>query len=159
MTQCTHQRSDGTVLTANESYLDLSERSEEQAAGLEETASSMEQMTSTVKHNADNAAQANQLAAAAREQAVHGGEVVGQAVAAMSEINAASRKIADIIGVIDESAFQTCGARQGGHGRDVGNRRLEPRASLGNRPSEQGSDLDGDRLDQAPATRRAVVGL
>jgi methyl-accepting chemotaxis protein len=87
--------------------LNLSQRTEEQASSLEETASSMEQMTSTVKNNADNAAQANQLAAAAREQAERGGKVVGSAVAAMSEINASSKKIADIIGVIDEIAFQT----------------------------------------------------
>ena len=69
--------------------LDLSQRTEEQASSLEETASSMEQMTSTVKNNADNAAQANQLAAAAREQAERGGKVVGSAVTAMGEINAA----------------------------------------------------------------------
>jgi methyl-accepting chemotaxis protein len=87
--------------------LNLSQRTEEQASSLEETASSMEQMTSTVKNNADNAAQANQLAAAAREQAERGGKVVGAAVSAMGEINTASRKIADIIGVIDEIAFQT----------------------------------------------------
>ncbi len=87
--------------------VDLSKRTENQAASLEETSSSMEQMTSTVKNNADNAAQANQLASAAREQAERGGKVVGSAVAAMSEINAASKKIADIIGVIDEIAFQT----------------------------------------------------
>ena len=67
----------------------------------------MEQMTAIVKNNADNAAQSQQLAAAAREQAERGGTVVGSAVAAMSEINAASKKIADIIGVIDEIAFQT----------------------------------------------------
>jgi methyl-accepting chemotaxis protein len=87
--------------------LDLSQRTEEQASSLEETASSMEEMTSTVKNNADNAAQANQLASAARDQAERGGKVVGAAVTAMGEINAASRKIADIIGVIDEIAFQT----------------------------------------------------
>ena len=87
--------------------LDLSQRTDEQDSSLVETSSSMEQMTSTVKNNADNAAQANQLAAAAREQAERGGKVVGSAVAAMSEINAASKKIADIIGVIDEIAFQT----------------------------------------------------
>jgi methyl-accepting chemotaxis protein len=87
--------------------LDLSQRTEEQASNLEQTASSMEEMTSTVKNNADNAAQANQLASAAREQAERGGKVVGSAIAAMGEINAASRKIADIIGVIDEIAFQT----------------------------------------------------
>jgi methyl-accepting chemotaxis protein len=86
---------------------DLSQRTEEQASSLEETASSMEQMTSTVKNTADNVAQANQLAAAARQQAERGGNVVGSAVAAMGEINRASRKIADIIGVIDEIAFQT----------------------------------------------------
>jgi methyl-accepting chemotaxis protein len=86
---------------------DLSQRTEEQASSLEETASSMEEMTSTVKNNADNAAQANQLAAAAREQAERGGAVVGAAVAAMGEINASSKRIADIISVIDEIAFQT----------------------------------------------------
>ena len=86
---------------------DLSSRTEQQASSLEETASSMEEMTSTVKQNADSAQQANQLAASAREQAETGGEVVGQAVAVMAEINDSSRKIADIIGVIDEIAFQT----------------------------------------------------
>ncbi|HWJ04960.1 MAG TPA: methyl-accepting chemotaxis protein, partial [Steroidobacteraceae bacterium] len=85
----------------------LSQRTEEQASSLEETASSMEEMTSTVKQTADNAQQANQLALAARGQAEKGGAVVGAAVSAMSGINAASRKIADIIGVIDEIAFQT----------------------------------------------------
>jgi methyl-accepting chemotaxis protein len=85
----------------------LSQRTEEQASSLEETASSMEQMTSTVKQNADNAGQANQLAVAARDQAEKGGAVVAKAVKAMSEINEASKKIADIIGVIDEIAFQT----------------------------------------------------
>jgi methyl-accepting chemotaxis protein len=72
-----------------------------------ETTSSMEQMTSRVKNNADNAVQANQLAVAAREHAERGGSVVGAAVAAMGEISAASNKIAEIIGVIDEIAFQT----------------------------------------------------
>jgi methyl-accepting chemotaxis protein len=86
---------------------DLSQRTEEQAASLEETASSMEQMTSTVKQNADNASQASQLATAARDLADKGGSVVGQAIRAMTEINDASRKIVDIIGVIDEIAFQT----------------------------------------------------
>jgi methyl-accepting chemotaxis protein len=85
----------------------LSHRTEEQSSSLEETASSMEQMTSTVKQNADNAAQANQLAIAAREQAERGGAVVAKAVSAMGEINSASKKIADIIGVIDDIAFQT----------------------------------------------------
>jgi methyl-accepting chemotaxis protein len=86
---------------------DLSQRTEEQASSLEETASSMEEMTSTVKNNADNAAQANQLAAAAREQAERGGAVAGAAVTAMGAINASSKRIADIISVIDEIAFQT----------------------------------------------------
>ncbi|GAB6043962.1 methyl-accepting chemotaxis protein [Endothiovibrio diazotrophicus] len=86
---------------------DLSQRTEEQASSLEETASSMEQLTSTVKQNADNARQANQLASGARNEAERGGEVVSQAVTAMAEINASSKKIADIIGVIDEIAFQT----------------------------------------------------
>ena len=86
---------------------DLSQRTEEQASSLEETAASMEEMTVTVKQNADSANQANQLAASARDQAEQGGAVVGRAVTAMSAINSASRKIADIIGVIDEIAFQT----------------------------------------------------
>jgi methyl-accepting chemotaxis protein len=85
----------------------LSQRTEEQASSLEETASAMEEMTSTVKQSADNASQANQLAAAARQRAEKGGSVVTAAVAAMSEINSSSKKIADIIGVIDEIAFQT----------------------------------------------------
>ncbi|HEX4269030.1 MAG TPA: methyl-accepting chemotaxis protein [Steroidobacteraceae bacterium] len=92
-------------ITAGNSNLSL--RTEEQASSLEETASSMEEMTTTVKQNADNAAQANQLALAARDQAEQGGAVVGNAVAAMSEINESAKKIADIIGVIDEIAFQT----------------------------------------------------
>ncbi|WP_428775809.1 aerotaxis transducer Aer2 [Vibrio sp.] len=86
---------------------DLSQRVEAQAANLEETAASMEEMTATVRQNADNAKGANTLSDDAAQKARKGGEVVGQAVAAMSEINAASKKIADIIGVIDEIAFQT----------------------------------------------------
>jgi methyl-accepting chemotaxis protein len=86
---------------------DLNHRTQEQAAALEETASSMEEMTATVKQNADNARQANQLSANARTHADKGGAVVQRAVKAMEEINASSRKIADIIGVIDEIAFQT----------------------------------------------------
>jgi methyl-accepting chemotaxis protein len=86
---------------------DLSQRTEEQASSLEETASSMEEMTSSVKQTADNAGQANQLATAARQQAEKGGAVVGSAVTAMRQINTSSKKIADIIGVIDEIAFQT----------------------------------------------------
>jgi methyl-accepting chemotaxis protein len=85
----------------------LSQRTEEQSSSLEETASSMEEMTSTVKQNADNAGQANQLATAARDQAEKGGSVVGNAVRAMADINDSSKKISDIISVIDEIAFQT----------------------------------------------------
>jgi methyl-accepting chemotaxis protein len=85
----------------------LSQRIEESASSLEETAASIEELTSTVKQNADNSAQANQLAISAREQAEAGGNVVNNAVSAMGEINASSKKISDIIGVIDEIAFQT----------------------------------------------------
>jgi methyl-accepting chemotaxis protein len=86
---------------------DLSQRTEEQASSLEETAASMEQLTGTVKQNADNARQANQLAQSASEVAVKGGSVVGQVVDTMASINASSRKIVDIISVIDGIAFQT----------------------------------------------------
>jgi methyl-accepting chemotaxis protein len=86
---------------------DLSQRTEEQASSLEQTAASMEEMTSSVKQTADNADQANQLAVAARQQAEKGGVIVGSAVTAMSQINTSSKKIADIISVIDEIAFQT----------------------------------------------------
>ncbi len=86
---------------------DLSQRTEEQASSLEETASSMEEMTSVVKHTSDNAQHANQLAENAVKKAESGGQVVRKAVASMAEINVASKKIADIIGVIDEIAFQT----------------------------------------------------
>lgn len=86
---------------------DLSQRTEEQASSLEETASSMEEMTSVVKQSADNAESANGLASEAQVKASRGGEVVSQAVSAMDEINTASKKISDIIGVIDEIAFQT----------------------------------------------------
>ena len=91
----------------SEGNSNLSQRTQEQASALEETASSMEEMTSTVKQNADNTRQANQLVANARTQAQDGGEVVTKAVAAMEQINTSSKKIADIIGVIDEIAFQT----------------------------------------------------
>ena len=87
--------------------LDLSARTEAQASSLEETAAAMEELTSTVKQNADNARQANQLVVSASSHAVKGGDVVGQVVRTMSEITESSRKIADIIGVIDGIAFQT----------------------------------------------------
>ena len=86
---------------------DLSQRTEKQAASLEETASSMEELTSTVKQNAENAKQANQLAVGAADVAVKGGGVVGQVVSTMSSINDSSKKIVDIISVIDGIAFQT----------------------------------------------------
>ncbi|MBB5393629.1 MULTISPECIES: methyl-accepting chemotaxis protein [unclassified Herbaspirillum] len=87
--------------------LDLSSRTEQQAGSLEETASAMEELTSTVKQNADNARQANQLANSASDVAVQGGSVVGQVVQTMEGITESSRKIADIISVIDGIAFQT----------------------------------------------------
>ena len=87
--------------------LDLSARTENQAATLEETASSMEELTGTVRQNADNARQANVLALSASEVAVKGGAVVAQVVDTMATINESSKKIVDIIGVIDSIAFQT----------------------------------------------------
>ena len=89
------------------STTDLSQRTEEQAASLEETSASMEQISATVKKNAENAQQANQFAAGTREVCDRGGEVVAEAVKAMSRIEESSRKISDIIGVIDEIARQT----------------------------------------------------
>jgi methyl-accepting chemotaxis protein len=86
---------------------DLSQRTEQMASNLEETAASMEQLTSTVMNNADTARQANQLATQAGEAASKGGNVVGQVVGTMEQISASSKKIADIIGVIDGIAFQT----------------------------------------------------
>ncbi|WP_280757391.1 methyl-accepting chemotaxis protein [Polaromonas sp. CG_23.6] len=100
-----------TIATASSQIaagnLDLSSRTEQQASSLEETAASMEELTSTVKQNADNARQANQLAASASGVAVKGGQVVAQVVDTMGAINASSKKIVDIIGVIDGIAFQT----------------------------------------------------
>ncbi|MBO9536263.1 methyl-accepting chemotaxis protein [Herbaspirillum sp.] len=100
-----------TITTASSEIatgnLDLSSRTEEQASSLEETASAMEELTSTVKQNADNARQANQLAVSASEIASQGGSVVGQVVETMGSINESSRKIVDIISVIDGIAFQT----------------------------------------------------
>ncbi|WP_040786019.1 methyl-accepting chemotaxis protein [Massilia niastensis] len=100
-----------TIATASSEIatgnLDLSSRTEEQASSLEETASSMEELASTVKQNADNARQANQLAVAASEIAIKGGQAVSEVVATMSSIHDSSRKIVDIIGVIDGIAFQT----------------------------------------------------
>ena len=100
-----------TIATASSEIaagnLDLSNRTEQQASNLEQTAAAMEELTSTVKQNAENASQANQLVASASGYAVKGGEVVGQVVATMGSITDSSRKIVDIIGVIDGIAFQT----------------------------------------------------
>ena len=94
----------GQIASGN---LDLSSRTEQQASSLEETASSMEELTATVKQNADNARQANQLAATASSVATEGGAVVAQVVETMGAIDASSKKIVDIISVIDGIAFQT----------------------------------------------------
>jgi len=100
-----------TIATASNEIaagnMDLSSRTEQQAGSLEETASAMEELTSTVKQNADNARQANQLAVSASEVATEGGQVVSQVITTMDEINESSRKIVDIISVIDGIAFQT----------------------------------------------------
>jgi len=94
----------GEIASGN---MDLSSRTEQQASSLEETAASMEELTSTVKQNADNARQANQLAETASNVAVSGGKAVSQVVDTMGAINTSSRKIVDIISVIDGIAFQT----------------------------------------------------
>jgi len=100
-----------TIVTASRQIasgnLDLSSRTEEQASSLEETASSMEELTGTVRQNADHARQANTLAQSASALAARGGEVVSQVVTTMASINASSKKIGDIIAVIDGIAFQT----------------------------------------------------
>jgi methyl-accepting chemotaxis protein len=96
--------SSGELAQGNE---DLSQRTQEQASALEETAASLEQLASTVAQNAEHARHASQLAASARAHAETGGEVVGRAIASMQGINSSSKRIADIIGVIDEIAFQT----------------------------------------------------
>ncbi|WP_332856334.1 methyl-accepting chemotaxis protein [Duganella sp. S19_KUP01_CR8] len=105
------QSGTNTIATASDEIaagnMDLSQRTEEQASSLEETASSMEQLTSTVRQNAENAKQANQLAQAASDVAERGGAIVGQVVDTMGSIDASSRKIVDIISVIDGIAFQT----------------------------------------------------
>ncbi|MDB5989828.1 MAG: chemotaxis protein [Herbaspirillum sp.] len=104
------QASESVKVSSNEiavGNLDLSNRTEQQAGSLEETASAMEQLTSTVKQNADNARAASQLAISASDIAIKGGSVVGQVVDTMSAINDSSKKIVEIISVIDGIAFQT----------------------------------------------------
>jgi methyl-accepting chemotaxis protein len=105
------RRGTDSITTASEEIAagnqDLANRTEQTASNLEKTASSMEQLTATVKQSADSARQANQLASSAAQVAQRGGTVVGQVVSTMDEINASSRKISDIISVIDGIAFQT----------------------------------------------------
>ena len=128
---------------------DLSARTEQQASALEETAASMEQLSATVRQNADSAAQANQLAQSASSTAIQGGEVVAQVVATMKDINDSSKKIADIIQVIDGIAFQTNilalnaaveAARAGEQGRGFAVVASEVR-SLAGRSAEAAKDI------------------
>jgi methyl-accepting chemotaxis protein len=130
---------------------DLSQRTEQQASNLQQTASSMEELTGTVRHNADTARQANQLAAGASAAATNGGQVVGQVVATMQDIAVASRRIADIIGVIDGIAFQTNilalnaaveAARAGEQGRGFAVVASEVR-SLAQRSAEAAKEIKG----------------
>lgn len=104
--ECAESISNGSSEIAS-GNANLSQRTESQASNLQETAASMEELSSTVKSNAQTAGEANRLASAASVAASNGGEVVGQVVATMEEITSASKKIADIIGVIDGIAFQT----------------------------------------------------
>ena len=157
---------------------DLSSRTESQASALEQTAASMEELSSTVKQNADNARQANQLAMSASTVAIKGGEVVGQVVQTMKGINDASRKISDIISVIDGIAFQTNilalnaaveAARAGEQGRGFAVVASEVR-SLAGRSAEAAKEIKSlisasvERVeqgtvlvDQAGATMQEVV--
>ena len=136
---------------------DLSQRTEEQASSLEETAASMEELTVTVRQNADNAKQANQLAASASDVAVKGGRVVTEVVTTMGGISDASRKISDIIGVIDEIAFQTNilalnaaveAARAGDQGRGFAVVAAEVR-SLAQRSANAAKEIKGLISDSA----------
>lgn len=158
--------------------LDLSARTEQQAGSLEETASSMEELTSTVKQNADNARQANQLAVSASEVAVKGGAVVAEVINTMGSINDSSRKIVDIIGVIDGIAFQTNilalnaaveAARAGEQGRGFAVVAAEVR-SLAQRSAQaakeiktlindsvQNVDVGARLVDQAGSTMHEIV--
>ena len=158
---------------------DLSQRTEEQASALQETAASMEQLSATVRQNADNANQANQLAQTAASVAARGGEVVGQVVTTMKGINDSSRKIADIVSVIDAIAFQTNilalnaaveAARAGEQGRGFAVVASEVR-SLAGRSAEAAREIKGliaasvERVeqgtalvDQAGVTMNEVVG-
>ncbi|MYM40071.1 methyl-accepting chemotaxis protein [Pseudoduganella sp. CY13W] len=140
--------------------LDLSSRTEMQASSLEETASSMEEMTATVKQNADNASQANQLAISASDVAREGGAIVSEVVATMDLINASSKKIVDIISVIDGIAFQTNilalnaaveAARAGEQGRGFAVVASEVRnlAQRSSAAAKEIKDLIGNSVEQA----------
>ncbi len=147
--------------------MDLSQRTEEQASTLEETASSMEELTSTVSQNAENARQASQLAVGASEVARKGGEVVGQVVSTMNGISESSRKIADIIGVIDGIAFQTNilalnaaveAARAGEQGRGFAVVAAEVR-NLAQRSAAAAKEIKtliGDSVDKVDAGNKLV---
>jgi methyl-accepting chemotaxis protein len=158
---------------------DLSARTEKQAAALEQTAASMDELGSTVRGNADNAAQANQLAMAASRVATEGGSAVGEVVGTMREISESSRKIADIIGVIDGIAFQTNilalnaaveAARAGEQGRGFAVVASEVRALAGRSAeaakeiktligaSVERVELGSAQVDRAGATITEVVG-
>ncbi len=148
------------------STTDLSQRTEEQAASLEETSASMEEMAATVKKNAENALQANQLTSGSREVADRGGQVVAKAVNAMARIEESSRKISDIIGVIDEIARQTNllalnaaveAARAGDAGRGFAVVASEVR-SLAQRSSQAAKDIK-DLITNSSSQVQEGVGL
>jgi methyl-accepting chemotaxis protein len=160
-----------TIATASSQIaagnLDLSSRTEEQASALEETASSMEEITSTVKQNADNSRQANQLAATASDIAVKGGVVVAQVVDTMHSITESSRKIVDIIAVIDGIAFQTNilalnaaveAARAGEQGRGFAVVATEVRnlAQRSATAAKEIKQLIGDSVDKVDSGSRLV---